>query len=239
MEWLHKCLDIEPEHAEAHRYLGRSLMAMDRFSEAVHCPSVVAENEPQNGRIRTLLGKALLRLGDLEEAESILQHAIDLDHSQHEAHATLGEVQSELRSDRGPAGDPILTALRLRPNELKYRCQLGFLLVKQGYLPKAEHCFRLVLAQEPYNLDAIAGLATVLSKMGDHEGALALAEPMIETGADHPDLAHIYAMLCRKLGESQRCHRRAAAPSRSLPTPPDTRSTAPRLGRALRVRRSA
>ena len=28
MEWLHKCLDIEPEHAEAHRYLGRSLMAI-------------------------------------------------------------------------------------------------------------------------------------------------------------------------------------------------------------------
>ena len=24
-----KCLDIEPEHAEVHRYLGRSLMAMD------------------------------------------------------------------------------------------------------------------------------------------------------------------------------------------------------------------
>ena len=200
-EWLHKCLDIETEHTEAHRYLGRALMAMERFAEAVHCLRVVAEHEPENGRIRTLMGKAYLRLGDLEEAETILQHAIDLDHSQHEAHATLGEVQSELGLTEAPLRC-YLTALRLRPNELKYRCQLGFLLVKQGYLPKAEHCFRLVLAQEPYNLDAIAGLANVLSKMGDHEGALALAEPMIETGADHPDLAHIYAMLCRKLGRA-------------------------------------
>ena len=200
-EWLHKCLDIDPQHKDAHNYLGRSLMALDRYSEAARCLRVVAELEPSNGPVRAVLGKALLRLGELDEAEEILQAAIDIDHSQPEAHASLGEVQAALGLTEAPLRS-YLTALRLRPNDFTYRCQLGFLLVKQGYLPKAEHCFRLVLRQEPYNLDAIAGLASVLSKMGDPEGALALAEPMIETGADHPDLAHIYAMLCRKLGRA-------------------------------------
>jgi len=197
-EWLHKCLDQDPDHKDALKYLGRSLMALERYSEAANCLRVVAELEPENSRIRTALGEALLRTGNLDDAEAVLQAAIDLDHSQHEAHAILGEVQTELGLTEAPLRS-FLTALRLRPNELAYRCQLGFLLIKQGYLPKAEHCFRLVLQQEPYNLDAIAGLTTVLAKMGDTDGAIALAEPMIETGADHPDLAHIYAVLCRKL----------------------------------------
>ena len=90
----------------------------------MHCPSVVAENEPQNGRNRTLLGKALLRLGT-SKSRDILQHAIDLDHSQHEAHATLGEVQPA-RSDRGLA-EILPDRPSTRPNELKYRCR-SFLL---------------------------------------------------------------------------------------------------------------
>ncbi len=201
IEWLHKCLDMNPNHADAHRYLGRSLMKVERFSEAASCLSTVAEVEPRNSRVRTLLGESLLRAGDLERAETVLQDAIDLDHSQHEAHAHLASVQSALGLTEAPLRS-YLTALRLRPNELTYRSQLGFLLIQQGYLPKAEHCFRLVLRQEPYNVDAIAGLATVLAKMGDPEGAIALAEPMIKTGVDHPDLAHVYASLCRKLGRS-------------------------------------
>jgi tetratricopeptide (TPR) repeat protein len=201
VEWLHKCLDIVPDHRDAHRFLGRVLMALERFSEAAQCLRTIAEVEPDNGRVRTLLGKALLRIGELDEAETVLTLAIDIDHSQHEAHACLGEVQSALGLTEAPLRS-YLTALRLRPNDLRYRCQLGFLLIKQGYLPKAEHCFRLVLRQEPYNLDAIAGLASVLTKMGDHVGAIALAEPMIETGVDHPDLAHIYAVICRKLGRA-------------------------------------
>jgi tetratricopeptide (TPR) repeat protein len=201
IEWLHKCLDIEPNHTDALRYLGRALMKVERFSEAARCLQSIADAEPRNSRVRTLLGESLLQVGDLEEAETVLKNAIDLDHSQHEAHAHLASVQAALGLTEAPLRS-YLTALRLRPNDLSYRCQLGFLLVQQGYLPKAEHCFRLVLRQEPYNVDAIAGLATVLAKMGDAEGALSLAEPMIQTGADHPDLAHIYATLCRKLGKS-------------------------------------
>ena len=201
IEWLHKCLDINPDHIDAHRFLGRALMKVDRFSEAARCFGTVADHEPRNSRVRTLRGECLLRIGDLEEAETVLQSAIDLDHSQHEAHAHLADVQAALGLTEAPLRS-YLTALRLRPNDLNYRCQLGFLLIQQGYLPKAEHCFRLVLRQESYNVDAIAGLATVLAKMGDPEGAIALAEPMIQTGVDHPDLAHIYATICRKLGKS-------------------------------------
>lgn len=201
VEWLHKCLDLSPNHLDAHRYLGRALMQLKRHSEAATCLQTVADAEPGNSRVRTLLGEALMNSGDLEPAETILQEAIDLDHSQPEAHAHLGDVQAALGLTDAPLRS-YLTALRLRPSDLGYRCQLGYLLIDHGFLPKAEHCFRMVLRQEPYNVDAIAGLATVLSKMGDPEGALALAEPMIASGTDHADLAHIYAMLCRKLGRS-------------------------------------
>ena len=201
VDWLHKCLDMSPGHLDAHRYLGRTLMALGRFTEAATCLRTVADAEAGNSRVRTLLGEALMRAGDLEPAESILHESIDLDHSQPEAHAHLGDVQAALGLTDAPLRS-YLTALRLRPNDLSYRCQLGYLLMDQGFLPKSEHCFRLVLAREPYNVDAIAGLASVLSKMGDPEGAIALAEPMIASGTDHADLAHIYAMLCRKLGRS-------------------------------------
>jgi len=200
VDWLHKSLDLDPTHTDSIHYLGRSLMKVGRYSEATSCLRTIASSQPRNGRVRTLLGEALLHLGDLNEAELVLKDAIDLDHSQHQAHAHLADVQAALGLTEEPLRS-YLTALRLRPHDLNYRCQLGFLLVQQGYLPKAEHCFRLVLRQEPYNVDAIAGLATVLAKMGDPEGALALTEPMIRTGADHPDLVHVYATLCRKLGK--------------------------------------
>ena len=199
VDWLHKCLDMNPTHLDAHRYLGRALMALHRYTEAATCLRTVADAEAGNSRVRTLLGEALMLAGEYEPAESVLHESIDLDHSQPEAHAHLGDVQAALGLTDAPLRS-YLTALRLRPNDLNYRSQLGYLLMDQGFLPKAEHCFRMVLNREPYNVDAIAGLANVLSKMGDPDGAIALAEPMITSGTDHVDLAHIYAVLCRKLG---------------------------------------
>jgi tetratricopeptide (TPR) repeat protein len=202
VEWLHKCLDLAPEHIDAHRYLARTLLKLERYSEAITCFRFVTEAEPHNSKILILLGEALMCSGELPEAEQVLRLAIDMDHSHHEAHANLGQVQAALGLTEEPLRS-FLTALRLRPHDHTYRCQLGQLLLQQGYLPKAEHCFRLVLRQQPYHVDAIAGLATVLSKMGDHEGALALAEPLIEAGTDNVDLAYIYSILCRKLGRSK------------------------------------
>jgi tetratricopeptide (TPR) repeat protein len=202
VEWLHRCLDIAPEHIDAHRYLARTLLKLERYSEAITCFQFVTESEPHNSQILILLGEALMGTGALNEAEKVLLHAIDLDHSQHQAHANLGHVQAALGLTEEPLRS-FLTALRLRPHDFEYRCQLGHLLLQQGYLPKAEHCFRLVLRQQPYHVDAIAGLATVLSKMGDNEGAIALAEPLIKAGTDHVDLAYIYAVLCRKLERSR------------------------------------
>jgi len=196
---LHKALDMDPSHIEAHLHLGRALFQLDRFSESATCFRTVADAQPDNAAVRTDLGAALLALQELDEAEAVLEAALHLDFNQPEAHANLGSV----RAAQGKSESPLrsfVTALRLRPNDLTYRCKLGFMLLEQGYLPKAEHCFRIVLKQDPYNVDAIAGLASTLSKMGEADSALRLAEPIIENGTDHADLAHTYATLCRKLG---------------------------------------
>ena len=201
VEWLHKCLDMSPNHLDAHRYLGRALMSLNRFTEAATCFRTVADAEAGNSRVRTLLGEALMRAGDLEPAESVLHESIDLDHSQPEAHAHLGDVQAAL----GLADAPLrsyLTALRLRPQDHRYRCQLGYLLMDQGFLPKQNIAFAWFWAVNPTMWMPSQGSQVCLSKMGDPEGAFALTEPMISSGTDHADLAHIYAMLCRKLGRS-------------------------------------
>ena len=216
---LHIALDMEPDHIEAHLHLGRALYQLERYQEAATCFRTVAEAQPDNAAVRTDLGASLLALSELDEAEKVLVAALALDFNQPEAHANLGSV----RAAQGQSESPLrsfVTALRLRPNDLNYRCKLGFMLLEQGYLPKAEHCFRIVLKQDPYNVDAIAGLSNTLSRMGDPESALGLAEPLIEHGTDHPDLAHTYASLCRKLG-----HPNKAVPvverllGRSRPTP--------------------
>jgi len=199
VEALHQALDLTPDHIEAHLHLGHALYRLERYQEAATCFKTVADAEPYNAAVRTDLGASLLALQEFKEAERVLEHSLQLDYNQPEAHANLGSV----RAAQGHSESPLrsfLTALRLRPNDLTYRCKLGFMLMNQGYLPKAEHCFRLVLKQDPYNVDGIAGLANTLSKMGDPESAISLAEPLVEHGADHPDLAHTYAILCRKLG---------------------------------------
>jgi tetratricopeptide (TPR) repeat protein len=196
---LHLALDMNPGHIESHLHLGRALYQLDRFSEAATCFRTVAEAQPDNAAVRTDLGASLLAMRELDEAEDVLESSLKLDFNQPEAHANLGSV----RAAQGQSESPLrcfVTALRLRPNDLNYRCKLGFMLLEQGYLPKAEHCFRIVLKSDPYSVDAIAGLASTLSKMGDPESALCLAEPLVDNGTDHPDLAHTYASLCRKLG---------------------------------------
>jgi len=196
---LHRALDMDPEHIEAHLHLGRALYQLEHFEQAATCFRTVADAEPDNAAVRTDLGASLLALRELEEAERVLEEALELDFNQPEAHANLGSVRAAQGRSEAPLRS-FVTALRLRPNDLNYRCKLGFMLLEQGYLPKAEHCFRMVLKQDPYSVDAIAGLASTLSKMGDPDSALSLAEPLVEHGTDHPDLAHTYATLCRKLG---------------------------------------
>jgi len=200
---LHEAIDSDPSHIPAHLNLGRSLYRLERYQEAATCFRTVAEADHENAAVRTDLGATLLALRELGEAETVLKESIALDFNQPEAHANLGSVRAAMGQNDSPLRS-FLTALRLRPDDLNYRCKLGFMLLDQGYLPKAEHCFRIVLKQEPYSVEAIAGLASTLDKMGDPEGALALAEPLIENGTDHPDLAHTYATLCRKLGRAHK-----------------------------------
>lgn len=199
---LHKALDLDPSYIPAHMHLGRALYQSERFQEAATCFQIVADTEPNNAAVRTDLGASLMALGEFAKAETVLKASIEIDFNQPDAHANLGSVYAAMGQNEAPLRS-FLTALRMRPKDKSYRCKLGFMLLEQGYLPKAEHCFRIVLKQDPYCIDAIAGLASTLDKMGDQEGALALAEPMIESGADHPDLAHTYAVLCRKLGRPQ------------------------------------
>jgi tetratricopeptide (TPR) repeat protein len=196
---LHTAIDQDPSYIPAHLQLGRALYRLERFDEATTCFRTAAEAEPDNAAVRTDLGAALLAMCEFTEAETVLQESIDLDFNQPEAHANLGSVRAAMGQSEAPLRS-FLTALRLRPQDKTYRCKLGSMLLNQGYLAKAEHCFRIVLKQDAYCVQAIAGLAATLDKMGDREAALALAEPMIENGTDHPDLAHTYAMLCRKLG---------------------------------------
>ncbi len=196
---LHEAIDQDPTYMSAHLHLGRALYKLERYQESTTCFQTVADAQPQNAAVRTDLGAALMALQSYQEAETVLEDSLKLDFNQPEAHANLGSVRAALGQNDAPLRS-FLTALRLRPQDKTYRCKLGFMLLNGGYLPKAEHCFRIVLKQDPYCVEAIAGLATTLDKMGDCDGALALAEPMIENGTDHPDLAHIYAMLCRKLG---------------------------------------
>ena len=107
-----------------------------------------------------------------------------------EAYRALGNVTAAL--------EHLSTATQLAPNNHDYQCQLGHTLRDAGRIDEATACFEGVSAAAPDHTEALVGLASCLDKSGDPEAALTLLHPLVEGTKISPNLAAVYARLCRQ-----------------------------------------
>ena len=182
---------------------GRQLYEKGEFIAAVQCFQSWVSAQPNDTAALHDLAAALYNTDDLAGAEETVRKALEINDQYAEAWSLLATVQAA----RGQVGSPlrsVLTATKIEPSNLKYRAQMGTMLLDQHEFDPAYRVFRSIQQVEHNNMAAIAGMATALERQGKLTDAMDCMEPHISTVKSHAGLAIAWGTVCRRLGQYER-----------------------------------
>lgn len=163
--------------------IGRSVEdEAENPARAVEGFRAALRDDPGNPLARRHLGIALIRLGRPSEAERVLNELAGDGDSSTETLTLLANLALE-RGDVTQARARLeLLHVRL-PSDAAIAFQLGLLLVQARELDRAAGLFRIVVAQEPENIDALVDLAGALLSAGHAGEAVTYFQRAIDVGA--------------------------------------------------------
>jgi tetratricopeptide (TPR) repeat protein/DNA-binding response OmpR family regulator len=172
------CQAIAWDHTNLASHIGLSNLLLLRRdgAGAAEWARRAVKLDPKNTRAQGLLGDALARTGDLENARK----------------AWL------LAAGVSPDKQPELEALARRD------MREAELSVKKFDYVRAERFFRRVVAFNERNAEAVLGLAVSLLRLDDVAAAKAWGERAAQLAPRDPEARIVYGDILRKLGEDQR-----------------------------------
>ncbi|MGH9612872.1 MAG: tetratricopeptide repeat protein, partial [Bryobacteraceae bacterium] len=157
------------DSARVHEVLGQSMMAQERYSQAIQEYSKAIE---RNGRLAGLhlqLGQAILAESRTEEnrqrAAKEFRAELEINPGDAEAAYQLGEISYEL-SNWDEAKRWLLKAVELRPKFAEAHAALGRVLAQQGDQAGAIQHLEMAVAEAPDNAMAHYHLAQLYRKAG-------------------------------------------------------------------------
>jgi tetratricopeptide (TPR) repeat protein len=199
---LQKVIDLKPDHAEAKFSLGRAFGALGRPGEAEAMFRACLALAPDHADARLSLGTVQQARGAYGDAEASFHRVLEIDPKSYRALANLGSLC--MLFGRGSEGEAYLArAAALRPDDPQLLCNLAASYKGQGRLALALETYDRVLDAEPVNVEALAGKANVLEKMGEDQAALDLTLPLVEAGSTNANVALIFAALASGAGRSE------------------------------------
>jgi tetratricopeptide (TPR) repeat protein len=198
---LQKVLALRPDHAEATFSLGRAFGALGRPGKAEERFRACLALAPDHGDAWLSLGTVQQTRGAYEDAEASFRRVLEIDPESYRALANLGALC--MLFGRGTEGEAYLAqAAALRPDDPLLLCNLAASYKGQGRLALALETYDQVLGADPGNVEALAGKANVLEKMGEDRAALDLTLPLVAAGSANPNVALIFAALAKGAGRS-------------------------------------
>jgi tetratricopeptide (TPR) repeat protein len=187
-----------PDHPEALNLLGTLASKAKNHGIAIECLTKAVEAQPKNIFYRNNLGFCLNAAHKAREAIPHFRKVIEANPRMVEPLMGLGQAHRLL--GEGEEAEKVLRrALQLAPGRKLLKTTLAEVLIDLGKIKEAAQIFRSILAEEPQNIAAIAGLASA-REAGSEEGDLerfefALKEGMLEAEkrvALHSALGQIY-----------------------------------------------
>lgn len=162
-------------------------MRQGRPAEAAALSEALLVNDPDNARLRHLLGCARLQLGDAVAAAADIRHSLTLDSSNPAAHANLARalLAAKDRSRLAEAETAIDGAISRQPADPSFRLTRGEVLQARRRYAEAAAQFRDIAAQAPGNPDIAATLASALHLAGQADEALAACAAALAIAPDH------------------------------------------------------
>lgn len=143
-EWVQR----EPDSAQAHLLLGRSLEQGGKLDEAVAEYRAATRLLPHDATVFLALGKALHRQGQYDEAMTSLRFAARMNPKLADAHAAVGALLLS-QSRPAEAAESFRAALALLPDHPEARAKLADALAQSGEIEQAVAEARAAVAAAP------------------------------------------------------------------------------------------
>jgi len=155
--------------------LGVQLVPRGHFALATQVFAKWTEVTPNNPEPWTNLGLCLSRQKRLEEARSVLEHALEINPNYLPAMNNLGEVYQEL-GEHDLQMKNCLQAVKKHPNSALAFNNLGSAFVELAMFDEAKQAFNTCLKLDPSSFEARFNLAKIASRSGDSQLALQYLE---------------------------------------------------------------
>ncbi len=193
-----EAIHLKPNYAEAHLGLAFALSAKgDHIAAEKSCRDVL-RLQPNSLPAKLTLATELCKLGRPTEAESLLRGAISVGirdpvHAAAFAHNLGLALQQQQKFSE--ALDLFDAAQSRVPNLPSVDYSRGFTLELLGRLDEAADCYRKALARESDDLEALARLALISTRLGDFATSQDCAARALALDPDHPIALVVFAIL--------------------------------------------
>ena len=180
MAFVRLALLLRPDFAYAQMMTGDILMTLNRFTDAERAYAALPEDSPVALPVRLRQAEALERLGRLEEAEALLETAIEANVDLAELHIQLGDFKRRQEDWTGAIAayrNAFARLEEIEPRHWTLYFSLGVALERTGQWPEAEHAFLRSLELEPDHPLALNYLGYSWLERGENRAA---AREMIE-----------------------------------------------------------
>jgi tetratricopeptide (TPR) repeat protein len=199
-----------PRDAEADRVRLRNILATAQGGD-LNGAAGMAEAALSDGiRHPMLYNLVALRLeneGRLDDAVALLHKALQVTPRDVSLLNALGLCLNRL--DRwNEALAAFEEIIAIDPAFAPAHCSRGTSLEALGFLQGAEASYRRALELQMHNLAALAGMASLCSRRGDHEDARRYAEQVLALEPNYPDASQIVAAADLAAGAPQRSEER-------------------------------
>ena len=164
---------------------GQAALAGGDYETAAAAFRDEVRERPESADAHRLLGTALRRLGETDEARSVLRRATELDPGSAPVWTAVADLETSARN-----WDAAITALEaalgLDPGSGVLRSRLGGALMNAGNLDRAAEVFGAVLEATPDDAEAHYQLGMIALNHGRNQEAIAHLDRVVELAPEGP-----------------------------------------------------
>lgn len=213
-----RAFEFDRDNPEVVYRMGVLLLSLERPADALPFFEQHRRMDPDRLDSLTQIGRALIALERLAEAEQVLRQALASDDA--EAHYNFAWVLDE-RGRFAEAVEHYRKAIDRNPNHADAHYNLGLLSVREGRRDEAAQHFSAAIASHPAHADAHTNLAITLVQRGLVEEGLEHYATAIAINPDHLGARFNLALGLARLGRLEEAVREFETIVRLDPTDAD------------------
>lgn len=190
LEWLEPVAEDYAGHPGLLSVTGEALFALERYEESVYELNKLISRQPESFRAHHLMALAYAELGNLDQAETALAQALEInpDH----VGARLTQVRVVARQGRTAEAYELASEMIDEfPDAADLHAERAWLAAELGRDQQAVEGYRSALEQQPRSIWVVA-LASTLWRQGEFETGVQELESWLE---DHPNDARVRLQL--------------------------------------------